>query len=52
MGSKDPSTDAVAPGGGEAESGGSRFRRTIIRVMSVQFVALLLLWLLQRTYGA
>jgi hypothetical protein len=28
----------------------SRFRRTLVRVMSVQIVTLLLLWLLQRTF--
>jgi hypothetical protein len=27
-----------------------RFRRTLVRVMIVQIVALLLLWWLQRTY--
>lgn len=28
----------------------SRFRRTLIRVMSVQVITLVLLWLLQHTY--
>lgn len=50
-GSQDPQAGVVASDGTESESGGSLFRRTIIRVMSVQVVALLLLWLLQRTYG-
>jgi hypothetical protein len=27
-----------------------RFRRTLVRVMSVQIVALLLLWLLQKSF--
>jgi hypothetical protein len=31
-------------------NGGSRFRRTLIRVMSVQVITLVLLWLLQHTY--
>lgn len=31
-------------------NGGSRFRRTLIRVMSVQVITLALLWLLQHTY--
>ena len=29
----------------------ARFRRTLVRVMSVQVAALVLLWLLQRHYG-
>ena len=29
----------------------ARFRRTLVRVMSVQVVTLVLLWLLQRHYG-
>lgn len=29
-----------------------RFRRTLVRVLIVQVVTLLLLWLLQTTYGA
>jgi hypothetical protein len=29
-----------------------RFRRTLVRVMSVQVVTLLLLWLLQRTFSS
>lgn len=29
---------------------GARFRRTLVRVMTVQVVSLLLLWLLQRHY--
>jgi hypothetical protein len=28
----------------------ARFRRTLVRVMSVQIVTLLLLWLLQKTF--
>jgi hypothetical protein len=32
--------------------GNARFRKTLIRVMAVQVVTLLLLWLLQRTYSA
>ena len=31
-------------------NGSSRFRRTLIRVMSVQVITLALLWLLQHTY--
>ena len=50
-GSQDSEAGTVATDGAEVESGGSLFRRTILRVMSVQVVALLLLWLLQRTYG-
>lgn len=30
----------------------TRFRRTLVRVMSVQIVTLVLLWLLQRHYAA
>jgi hypothetical protein len=30
---------------------GGRFRRTLIRVMSVQVVTLILLWLLQQRYA-
>ena len=30
---------------------GSRFRRTLVRVMAVQVVTLVLLWLLQRQYS-
>ncbi len=29
----------------------SRFRRTLVRVMAVQVVALVLLWLLQSRFG-
>jgi hypothetical protein len=29
----------------------ARFRRTLVRVMAVQVVTLVLLWLLQRHYG-
>jgi hypothetical protein len=32
--------------------GNARFRKTLFRVMVVQVVTLLLLWLLQRTYSA
>jgi hypothetical protein len=32
-------------------AGESQFRRTLIRVMSVQVVTLALLWLLQMRYG-
>jgi hypothetical protein len=32
--------------------GNARFRKTLFRVMAVQVVTLLLLWLLQRTYSA
>ena len=46
-----PPAGVYSPGDVESESGGSLFRRTIIRVMTVQIVALLLLWLLQRTYS-
>jgi hypothetical protein len=31
-------------------SGDSRFRRTLVRVMAVQIVTLVLLWILQHTY--
>ena len=31
---------------------GSRFRRTLVRVMAVQVVSLILLWLLQQHYTA
>lgn len=31
--------------------GGSRFRRTLVRVMTVQVISLLLLWWLQATYA-
>lgn len=30
----------------------ARFRRTLLRVMTVQVVSLILLWLLQRHYAA
>jgi hypothetical protein len=50
-GSQVPPAGVDSPGDVESESGGSLFRRTIIRVMTVQIVALLLLWLLQRTYS-
>ena len=30
----------------------SRFRRTLVRVMAVQVVALILLWLLQRHFSS
>jgi hypothetical protein len=30
----------------------ARFRKTLVRVIAVQVVTLLLLWLLQRTYTA
>ena len=32
-------------------SGAGRFRRTLVRVMAVQLVTLLMLWLLQARYG-
>lgn len=32
--------------------GSSRFRRTLVRVMTIQVVTLLLLWLLQSRYAA
>ena len=31
---------------------GSRFRKTLLRVMAVQVVSLILLWLLQQHYSA
>lgn len=34
------------------DEGNRRFRKTLVRVMSVQVITLLLLWLLQRTYSA
>jgi hypothetical protein len=30
----------------------ARFRKTLVRVMSVQVITLVLLWLLQRRYSA
>jgi hypothetical protein len=33
-----------------SEESNARFRRTLIRVMTVQVVTLLLLWLLQKTF--
>jgi hypothetical protein len=33
-------------------SGAARFRRTLVRVLVVQVVTLLLLWLLQARYGS
>jgi hypothetical protein len=35
----------------ERRLGASRFRRTLVRVLAVQVVTLLLLWLLQARYG-
>jgi len=37
--------------GAEQPPEGSRFRRALVRVMSVQLVTLLLLWLLQERYS-
>jgi len=34
-----------------SDPGQSTFRRTLVRVMSVQVVALALLWLLQHQFG-
>ena len=34
-----------------SEESNARFRRTLVRVMTVQVVTLLLLWLLQRTFA-
>ncbi len=33
------------------ETDATRFRRTLVRVMTVQVVTLILLWLLQSRYG-
>jgi hypothetical protein len=33
-----------------SEESNARFRRTLVRVMTVQVITLLLLWLLQRTF--
>jgi hypothetical protein len=35
----------------EETSDAGRFRRTLIRVMSVQVITLILLWLLQQRYS-
>ena len=35
-----------------APDAGSRFRKTLVRVMAVQIVSLILLWLLQQHYSA
>ena len=35
-----------------APDAGARFRRTLVRVMAVQIVSLVLLWLLQQHYTA
>ena len=35
-----------------APDAGSRFRQTLVRVMAVQVVCLILLWLLQQHYSA
>ena len=32
-------------------TGDSRFRRTLVRVMAVQVVTLILLWILQHSYS-
>lgn len=34
----------------ETDDPGRRFRRTLFRVMAVQVVTLVLLWILQRTF--
>lgn len=39
-----------APVGATPEDARARFRRTLIRVMSMQVVTLVLLWLLQITF--
>ena len=33
------------------QAGASRFRRTLVRVMAVQIVTLIVLWLLQRHFS-
>ncbi len=43
-----PTTDAPVPSAADP----GRFRRTLVRVMAVQVVTLLLLWLLQARYGS
>ncbi len=35
-----------------APSDAARFRATLVRVMTVQVIALFLLWILQRSYSA
>lgn len=37
---------------GGADAGRARFRATLVRVMAVQVVALVLLWVLQARYAA
>lgn len=39
------------PDRNQAVKEAGRFRRTLVRVMTVQVVTLLLLWLLQARYG-
>jgi hypothetical protein len=36
----------------ERDAGAARFRRTLLKVMAMQTVALLGLWLLQAIYGS
>jgi hypothetical protein len=36
----------------DARSDAARFRATLVRVMTVQVIALFLLWILQRSYSA
>jgi hypothetical protein len=45
----------TTPNGGEyttTPDAGARFRKTLVRVMAVQIVSLILLWLLQQHYSA
>jgi len=45
-----PAPEGPASDGSDPE-GSARFRRTLVRVMSMQVVALLVLWWLQARYG-
>ena len=39
------------PGPPSNQAGANRFRRTLVRVMAVQIVTLIVLWLLQRHFS-
>ncbi len=52
MTSNAPRNSTPPQAGPGFEDGGGRFRRTLVRVMTVQVAALLLLWLLQATYSS
>jgi hypothetical protein len=40
----------ISPDPTSSEAGSSRFKQTLVRVMSVQIVTLIALWLLQRHF--